>query len=41
MEDVDLLLIFKMFVIDFLFIKNEKKKYVFVERKYKNNRFFF
>lgn len=28
MEDADLLLIFKMFAIDFLFIKNEKKIYV-------------
>lgn len=26
MEDADLLLIFKMFAIDFLFIRNEKKK---------------
>lgn len=40
MEDADLLLIFKMFAIDFLFIKNEKKN-VFAERKHKNNRFFF
>lgn len=28
MEDIDLLFIFKMFAIDFLFIKNEKKIYV-------------
>lgn len=28
MEDADLLFIFKMFAIDFLFIKNEKKIYV-------------
>lgn len=41
MEDADLWLIFKMFAIDFLFIKNEKKKYVFAERKHENNRFFF
>lgn len=33
MEDVDLLLIFKMFAIDFLFIKNEKKKICFCRKE--------
>lgn len=33
MEDVDLLFIFKMFAIDFLFIKNEKKKICFCRKE--------
>lgn len=40
-EDADLWLIFKMFAIDFLFIKNEKKNICFAERKHNDNRFFF
>lgn len=32
MEDADLLLIFKMFAIDFLFIKNVKKKKMFLQK---------
>lgn len=41
MEDADLLFIFKMLAIDFLFIKNEKKNICFAERKHNDNRFFF